>query len=192
MARPRTLPDSDVFAAILHRIATEGEKAVSFASIARATGLAGASLVQRYGGLPQMVEQALVWGWDQLEARATAAEVAAHDKGPQALLKALGDGGPNLPIAAPPMAALPMAAPSMAAPPMAALPMAALLTASLRSARLRARAAGWRAKVEAMLTARLPDPERAAILFAAWQGQLLWEAAGDKGFRLKDALKRLS
>ena len=95
MARPRTLPDSDVFAAILHRIATEGEKAVSFASIARATGLAGASLVQRYGGLPQMVEQALVWGWDQLDARATAAEVAAHDKGPQALLKALGEGGPT-------------------------------------------------------------------------------------------------
>lgn len=172
MARPRTLPDSDVFAAILHRIATEGEKAVSFASIARATGLAGASLVQRYGGLPQMVEQALVWGWDQLEARATAAEVATHDKGPQALLKALGEGGPNLPIAA--------------------LPMAALLTASLRNARLRARAAGWRAKVEAMLTARLPDHERAAILFAAWQGQVLWEAAGAKGFRLKDALKRLS
>ena len=62
MARPRTLPDSDVFAAILLMIASEGEKSVAFSAVARATGLAGASLVQRYGPLPQMVEAALSWG----------------------------------------------------------------------------------------------------------------------------------
>ena len=33
--------------------------------------------------------------------------------------------------------------------------------------------------------------EAATILFAAWQGQILWQTAGGKGFRLKDALKRL-
>lgn len=169
MARPRTLPDSDVFTVILHLIAAEGEKAVAFAAVARATGLAGASLVQRYGNLAQMVEQALHWGWDQLDALAAAveAEVATLDKGPQALLKALTDRGNTV-------------------------PMAALLAASLRSPRLRARASDWRGRVEAMLAARLHDAERAAMLFAAWQGQVLWEGAGEKGFRLKDALKRLS
>jgi hypothetical protein len=65
MARPRTLPDSDVFAVILQRIATDGEKSVAFSAISRATGLAGASLVQRYGSLAQMVEAALNWGWDE-------------------------------------------------------------------------------------------------------------------------------
>ncbi len=169
MARPRTLPDSQVFAAILQLIAAEGEKAVAFSAIARATGLAGASLVQRYGALPAMVEAALAWGWDELDTLATAidAEVSASDKGPQAFLKALGDKG-------------------------SILPMPALLAASLRHTTLRVRAADWRARVEAMLASRLHDAETAAILFAAWQGQVLWDGAGDKGFRLKDVLKRLS
>lgn len=169
MSRPRTLPDSQVFSAILQVIAAEGEKAVAFSSVSRATGLAGASLVQRYGALPAMVEAALAWGWDLLDALATEveAEVVAADKGPQALLKALGERS-------------------------ASLPMAALLAGSLRHARLRLRAAEWRARVEGLLTARLHDADRAAMIFAVWQGQLLWEGTGDKGFKLKDALKRLS
>jgi AcrR family transcriptional regulator len=167
MARPRTLPDSEVFAAILGLIAAEGEKAVAFSAVARATGLAGASLVQRYGALAQMVEAALLWAWDEMDAltAAVTAEVGA-DKGAQAVLKGLGDRAQGL-------------------------PMVALLAASLRQARLRARAGEWRARVEQALAQRLRDPEAAAILFAAWQGQILWEGTGDKGFRLKDALKRL-
>lgn len=181
MARPRTLPDSEVFTAILRMIAAEGEKAVAFSAVARATGLAGASLVQRYGPLPQMVEAALTWAWDELDAMVLAAEaeVAAAEttsgkaghkgsqKGPQALLKLLGDKG-------------------------SALPMAALLAASLRHAALRHRAADWRIRVETALAARLRDPEAAAMIFAAWQGQAVWDSAGDKGFRLKDLLKKLA
>jgi len=34
--------------------------------------------------------------------------------------------------------------------------------------------------------------EAAAILFAAWQGQSLWQIAGGRAFRIKDALKRLA
>ncbi|MGV8988244.1 MAG: transcriptional regulator [Cypionkella sp.] len=169
MARPRTLPDSQVFAAILQMIAAEGEKSVAFSAVARATGLAGASLVQRYGSLPEMVEAALCWGWDELDAMTAIveAEVSATEKGPQALLKALGD-------------------------KRGVLPMVSLLAASQRHARLRARAADWRLQVETMLAARLHSHETAAMLFAAWQGQVLWDGAGDKGFRLKDVLKRLS
>lgn len=142
---------------------------MAFAAVARATGLAGASLVQRYGNLGQMVAQALAWGWDQLDALAAAveAEVAASDKGPQAMLKALSDRG-------------------------TVVPMAALLAASLRHAPLRLRAAQWRGRVEAMLAAHLHDHDRAAMVFAAWQGQVLWEGAGARGFRLKDVLKRLA
>ena len=169
MVRPRTLPDSEVFAVILQMIAAEGEKSVAFAAVARGTGLAGSSLVQRYGNLAQMVEQALGWGWTQLDGLAASveAENATLDKGPLALLKALTDRSHGV-------------------------PMAALLAASLRSNLLRARASDWRDRVETMLAARLHDHERAAMLFAAWQGQVLWEGAGDKGFRLKDMLKRLA
>lgn len=163
MARPRTLPDSEVFAAILHILAADGEKAVVFAAVARATGLAGASLVQRYGSAPAMLEAALTWGWDRLDALAEEAMTQAIDKGPQGYLKALGER-------------------------VAAVPVLPLLTASQRSAGLRARAAAWRGRVEAVLSARLQDPDRAAMLFAAWQGQMLW---GGGGFRLKDAIKRL-
>ena len=169
MARPRTLPDSAVFSAILRMIAAEGEKAVAFSAVARVTGLAGASLVQRYGALPVMVEAALNWGWDEREAHVllVEAEVLAADKGPQALLKALGERS-------------------------AALPMAALLAASQRHARLRVRAAAWRARVEGLMAARTHDIERAAMLFALWQGQVLWDGLGEREFRLKDACKRLA
>ena len=167
MARPRTLPDSEVFAAILRLIAAEGEKAVAFSAVARVTGLAGASLVQRYGALPRMVEAALGWAWDQLDGMtgAVVAEVGA-DRGAQAVLKALGDRAEGL-------------------------PMAAVLVASLRHAVLRPRAAAWRTRVEQALALRLRDPEAAAMLFAVWQGQWLWDGAGDRQFRLKDAVKRL-
>lgn len=164
MARPRTIPDAEIFAAILRLIAADGEKAVAFSAVARATGLAAPSLVQRYGTLPDMVRAAWVAEWDRLDALTDSAlaDAKAAGKGPQALLKAL-----------------------------VTDTSAALLAASLRDATLRGRAAHWREKVEAALTARLRNAEAAAMLFAAWQGQQLWDAAGDKGFKMKDAIKRL-
>ncbi len=168
MARPRSIPDSDVFLAILRMIAAEGEKAVAFSSVGRATGLAGASLVQRYGALPALMEAAFAWGWEALDrlAAEVEAEILSTGKGAPAVLKALGERGAHL-------------------------PMAALLAGSLRHATLRDRASAWRGRVEAMLAPHLHDPQEAAMLFALWQGQVLWEGAGGRDFRLKDALKRL-
>ena len=172
MARPKTLPDSEVFAVILQRIAAEGEKSVVFSAISRATGLAGASLVQRYGSLAKMVAAALDWGWDELDRMAAAAQngtdTAEHAgaKGAQALLKALSE-------------------------MVAGLPMAALLAASLRHAHLRPRAAAWKERVEAMIAHHLRERDAAAMVFAAWQGQVMWEHLENKGFRLKDLVKRL-
>ena len=172
MARPKALPDSEVFAVILQRVAAEGEKSIAFSAISRATGLAGASLVQRYGSLAKMVEAALTWGWDELDRMATSAQGATHAadqagvKTAQAFLKALTD-------------------------LVDTLPMAALLAASLRHAPLRARASHWRDRVEAILAAHLRDRDAAAMAFAAWQGQVIWGKHEEKGFRLKDLLKRL-
>ena len=165
MSRPRTIPDSVVFAAILRLIAEGGEKSVAFSSVARATGLSAPSLVQRYGALPEMVRAALVGEWDRLDALTAEAiaDTATQAKGPQGLLKALSTG-----------------------------PSAALLAATARDATLRDRARAWHQKVEAALADRNGDREAAALLFAAWQGQVLWEGFSDKGFKLKDAIKRLS
>ncbi len=165
MARNRTIPDSQVFAAIQGLLDQGGEKSVSFGTVAQATGLAASSLVQRYGSLPGMLRATRNAAWDALEARTAAAIETTSGKGPQALLKALGN------------------------------PDAASLASDLRGPELRARAQSWRGGLEAALAARLGGGSRAAesaaLLFAAWQGQALWRRAGTSGFKLKDAVKRL-
>lgn len=165
MARPRSLPDADVFAALLHILTNRGEHAVGFAAIAQATGLAAPTLVQRYGNRDGMIRAALMAMWDRLDAALAVADAAA-DSGP-ALLKAL----------------------TTAAPPAAALAL------GLRDAALRDRATAWRQAVETALARHSGHGnkarESAAMLFAAWQGDLIWRDTGGKGFRLKDAAKRL-
>lgn len=164
MSRPRTIPDADVFAAILRLIAEGGEKSVAFSSVARSTGLSAPSLVQRYGALPAMIAAALHHCWDQTDARTVAAiaETASAAKGPQALLKLL-------------------------SPP----PPPSVMAASLRDAALRQRAKAWRQRVEGALAGKGGNKDTASILFSAWQGQCLWEGITDKGFKMKDAIKRL-
>lgn len=172
MARPRTIPDAEIFAAIRRLLADGGDKAVAFGAVARVTGLAASTLVQRYGTREGMLRAALLAAWDALDARTTeaAAEAAQGPKGAAALLKALGGGGEAADVA--------------------------LLAVDFRDPVLRDRAAAWRAEVEAALALRLGGGARgreaAAVLFAAWQGQALWALAGGRAFRLKDAVKRLA
>lgn len=166
MPRTRSVPDDLVFAAVQRQLDHGGDKAVSFGSIAAITGLAPPTLVQRYQSRDGMVRAARAAFWDGLDRRTAEAIAGTADKGPQGLLKAIG----------------PVDARSIAA--------------DLRDPGLAARAAGWRAAVEAALAQRLgagpKARESAALLFAAWQGQALWSAAGDPAFRLKDAVKRLT
>lgn len=170
MPRVRTIPDADIFAAIRQLLAEGGDKAVAFGSVARATGLAAPTLVQRYGSREAMLRAALMAAWDALDAATAAAEGQSETgpKGAQAMLKALEGEATD----------------------------AALLAADFRDAALRDRAAAWRQQVETALAVRLGGGakarEAAAMLFAAWQGQRLWLAAGGKGFKLKDAVKRLA
>ncbi|TKA94746.1 transcriptional regulator, partial [Cereibacter changlensis] len=52
-----------------------------------------------------------------------------------------------------------------------------------------------RARVEAALALRLgggtKGREAASLMFSAWQGQMLWQDAGGRGFKLKEAAKRV-
>ena len=166
MPRTRTIPDDRIFHSIQRLLDEGGDRAVSFASVAAATGLAPPTLVQRYGSRDGMVRAARAAAWDRLSA-ATAEAIAATDqKGPQALLKALAAMDP------------------------------ASLVLDARDPDLAQRAAVWQATVESALALRLGTGQKAretaALLFAAWQGQLLWSRVGQPAFKLKDAVRRLT
>jgi hypothetical protein len=166
MPRTRTIPDAQVFAMIQRMLEEGGDKAVSFGTVGTATGLAPPTLVQRYGSRDAMVRAARAAAWDALESRTAAAIAETADKGPQGLLKAIG------PVDA------------------------TAIAADLRDPELAKRAAVWRAGVETALALRLGGGQKAresaALLFVAWQGQVLWSKAGDSAIRLKDAVKRLT
>lgn len=163
MARPRTLPDADVFAAIRALLAEGGEKAVAFGSVSRATGLAAPTLAQRYGSVEGMLTAALADEWDLLDRRidALSASVEPGPKGALALLKGLSPG-----------------------------PVAHLRDPALRD-RAAAFRARLEAALAACLGGGGKARETAGILFAAWQGQQAWQKTGDRSFRLKDLVKRL-
>ncbi|NHB76194.1 transcriptional regulator [Rhodobacter calidifons] len=166
MARKRIIPDATVFGIIQRLLEEGGDKAVSFSSVATATGLAPPTLVQRYGSRDAMVRAARLAFWDALDQRTGEAVAATAGKGPQGLLKAIG------PV------------------------KVTEIAADLRDPDLAQRASAWRAGVEAALAERLGSGtkarESAALLFAAWQGLALWSAAGPTELRLKDAVKRLT
>ncbi len=170
MARPKLVPDDHVHAAIAALYGRGGDKAVTFATVAKATGLAPPTLVQRYGSRDGMLEWALIRGWDAVAAATDAALPVLEDKGPASFLKALADG-------------------------LAASFSLAELVAAQRSSALWTRAAVWRETTERQLASWFGPSEdareQAAIAFAAWQGQLLWDDAGGKSFRLKAAVRWL-
>ena len=160
MARPRSVPDALVHDTVCRLLLEGGDKAVSFGSVARATGLAGATLVGRHGSRDRMVQAALGHFWDRLEAATIAAE---PEPKASAFLKAIGEAAD-----------------------------ARLIALSLSDRALAERAEAWRQAVETSLTFRLGRTDSAAMMFALWQGQRLWQPAGERGFRLKDAARRLA
>ncbi len=174
MSRPRSVPDTKVLAAVRALLAAGGERAASFAAVSQASGLAGSSLVQRYGNRQGMVRAALCDGWSDLMARTEAAAGAAPRgvKGGTGFLKQLERGCGDL---------------------------IALLVPLQRDPALRDLAEGWRTRIEAELALRLggeagqkPARDAAALAFAAWLGRLLWQQAGPGGatrLKLKTILR---
>jgi hypothetical protein len=168
MSRPRTIPDETIFSIVLDLLAEGGDKAVAFSSVSHASRLAAPTLAQRFGTRDGMVRAALLAGWKSAMAATerAEAEAALSPKGAVKVLKSLGE-----------------------------LPDLPLLARELRDPRVREQAEQWRNRVETALVLRLGAGAKArnaaAMMFAAWQGQILWQAAGGKGFRLKDAAARI-
>ncbi|MDE3240477.1 MAG: transcriptional regulator [Paracoccaceae bacterium] len=170
MPRNRTIPDQTVLNTVRQMLASGGDKAVSFSTVAQATGLAASTLAQRYATRDGMVRAALLDGWDRLIDVTVEAETEApmSAKGVPALLKRIGrDGGGDLSV----------------------------LVTRQTEADLRNRAEDWRRRMESAIALRLGNDDHArdsaSMVFAAWQGRLLWGLDSDSGFRLKDAIKRL-
>jgi len=175
MPRTRLISDKTIFEITRALLAAGGPRSVTFAAVAAKSGLSGPSLVQRYGTREAMLHAALMAGWDSLDdATETAIQSAPlSPKGATVLLKTLMPDDFALPVSE-----------------------LSLLTADLSDPDLRKRAAKWRERMIAALSVRLgngsKDKAGAEILFAAWQGRMLWAATGVDGFKIKDAQKRLS
>ena len=172
MARQKLISDSDVLEAALQLFARDGDRAVSFGQVGKATGLAPATLVQRFVTRDALFAGAIMQGWGQAHAALLRSEVAVPANGHNAVafLKALGEALQTTPIAA-------------------------LMVTSLPDQVLRSRASGWRQAVEASLTSRIDAgpgqvAEAAAAIFAAWQGRMMWQGTEGGDFRLRAILKK--
>lgn len=170
MARKKSIPDLEILDHVLQLLLVEGEKAVSFASVSAICGLAAPTLVQRYGTRDAMVKSAILASWDALDkiSESSSDEAFLSPKGAQSLLKNI----------------------------TSSVDIPALLAVSQRDKDLNERAIRWRNQIETALGNRLgggtKGREAGALVFAAWQGRLLWNGAGGKSFRLGEALRRLT
>lgn len=160
MARRRSIADADLLDAALALMAANGPDAVTFASVSAATGLAPATLVQRFGSKPALVKAALVRAWDLLDAQTEkmADETEATPAGALALLVALSGDYPEGDAYADQLM---------------------ILREDLRDPDLRNRGRQWRERLCAILAPRLagrqrPGEDAARELTALWQGAVLW------------------
>jgi AcrR family transcriptional regulator len=77
MPRNRTIPDDVVLSAALDIVHADGPAALSFGTLAERIGLAGSTLVQRFGSRTRLLQQALLQAWDRLDAETARADAAA-------------------------------------------------------------------------------------------------------------------
>ena len=160
MPRPKTLPDTDVLAAALNIVHARGPEALTFATLARACGLSGSTLVQRFGGKAELMQATLLHAWDRLDektARLAAAAPRTADGAIRLLVALSGDYG------------------GIEAYAEGLL----VLREDLRDPVLRARGASWKATLARALDdcfAGAPNapPGIGLLLAAQWQGALLW------------------
>ena len=77
MPRPRSVSDATVLDAALEIVHRSGPAALSFAALATASGLAGSTIVQRFGSKDGLLRATLTRAWDRLDASTAAAITAA-------------------------------------------------------------------------------------------------------------------
>ena len=77
MPRNRTIPDDVVLSVALDIVHADGPSALSFGTLAERVGLAGSTLVQRFGSRAGLLQRALLQAWDRLDAETARADAAA-------------------------------------------------------------------------------------------------------------------
>ena len=160
MPRRRTLSDEQLLAMVLALVQAEGPDAATFAAVAKASGLSGSTLVQRFATKTAMLRAALLFAWDRLDAETTrlAEAVPKTPEGAIALLVGLSqDYGDNAAAYAEGLL---------------------LLREDFRDPVLRARGAAWGKALTAALarcfgSAKAPETT-ARLMLSQWQGSLLW------------------
>lgn len=171
MARQKILSDETVLDEARRLFVQGGAKALSFGTLAQATGLAPATLAQRFGTIAGLHQATYMAAWQALIAKADALCIANPSKGPQGWLRLLD----------------PLAVEALK-----------LIAADARSAATRDQAALWRSRIEGGLALRLGQGEKSRMaaqsLFLAWQGQVLWQhiSSGAGELKLKELAKKLS
>jgi AcrR family transcriptional regulator len=160
MTRPKTQSDARVLETALAIMHKRGPEALTFASLAEASGLSGATLVQRFGNKPQLRQRTLLFAWDRLDEQ-TERLAASVPKTPQGAIQLLVG-----------LTAQYGGIESYAEGLL-------MLREDLRDPVLRARGAAWKTALCQVLDRCLGDVagQGAGLLAAThWQGALLWWA----------------
>ncbi|AZO50887.1 MAG: TetR family transcriptional regulator [Mesorhizobium sp.] len=160
MTRPKTQPDEQVLEVAYRLMHAEGPEALTFERLARACGLSGSTLVQRFGSKAQLKQRTLLYAWDGLD-RKTEALSASTPRTPAGAIRLLGglsSGYGDIESYAEGLL---------------------VLREDLRDPVLRARGAAWKAALSKVLAdcfAGIPGmPQDIGLLMAShWQGSLLW------------------
>ncbi|OLM14549.1 Transcriptional regulator, TetR family [Pseudonocardia sp. Ae717_Ps2] len=156
MPRRKQVPDADVLDLALGVLHTGGAQALTFAALAQVSGLAPATLVQRFGGKAELLHRVLMHAWDQLERRtAELGEAAAPGpEGAVAFLVGLSAQYGGIDSYADALL---------------------VLREDLLDPESRRRGREWRETLGRILDTCLEGPPGAgAVLATYWQGTLLW------------------
>lgn len=177
MARPLSVSDDTVMSVTGRVMRQFGRAGTTFASVGAKTGLAPATLVQRYGNKDRLIQAAMLWAWDQLDAgTALADELSPADaNGAVVMLVALsGDQSDQEAFA----------------------DGLLLLHEDMRDPVLRARGASWGAALSSALGRRLsPDASEqhrlGRLMASQWQGAILWWGFSREGLLADHVEKEL-
>lgn len=157
MTRRKTIPDEQVLGTLFEMMMKTGPDGLTFARAAQASGLAAATLVQRFGSRERMVEAILLQAWDSLDAETKAAD-EEEDLSPEGAINLL----------------LRLMSPDTASRD--ATDGLLLLREDIRNLRLRERGAAWGRALVAALGRRLSADQQEADLLG-WQMAALWQGA---------------
>jgi AcrR family transcriptional regulator len=160
MTRPKTQSDEQVLEVASRLMHDKGPEALTFESLARACGLSGSTLVQRFKSKALLKQRTLLHAWDGLDRKTeeTARSVPKTPAGAIELLVTLSAGYGDIESYAEGLL---------------------VLREDLRDQALRARGAAWKAALSKVLADCFAGegsmPEDIGLLMAAhWQGSLLW------------------